>query len=176
MGEGERLRVYGDQCARDGECGRDFCTWVILLSILYGLGRTGTPIVSRHIQPAPRDADLCSHCTPGCSCPPSPCLGCRSHPRLGPLGQLYLPHSASQPAGGESRQRGVRATPGANDQTRRVLGAVQVLVIGSCWRMHVFLSRALVGDLHHLEVSERAGLGRDGKGWQGIGSNEGRKR
>lgn len=42
MGEREGLWLYGDQCARDGERGGDFCTYVIQLPFMKGrMRRTG---------------------------------------------------------------------------------------------------------------------------------------
>lgn len=90
---------------------------------------------SRQILSTGKDADFSSHCAPGCSRPSPACVGSDVSAQFGPFGYLYLPYSASQPAGGEIWQCGIRATAGSNDQTWRVLGAIQVLVNGDC-RLH----------------------------------------
>lgn len=126
VGEGEGLWIYGDECQRDGEYRGDFCPYVILFR--HG-GVDGQALDDAgHIPSIPGAADLPSHCPPGCGGPSSPCLGRRSQPRIRPRSTLNVAHSAAHPAGGKGRQRGVCATAGANHQTRRVLGAVQVLV------------------------------------------------
>lgn len=136
----------------------------------------GIPFTAHRIYSA--NADPCSHCAPGRRRPPSSCLGRCSRPGFGPLGQFDIPHSASHSAGGEGRQRGVRATPRPNDETRGVLGAVQVLVIGLAGACMSSLIRHPDG----LDIISRSGRGLDrgiGRGlawdWHGIGKTIGKE-